>query len=801
MTGSLVFAMACLWCSAAFAAEEPPGKPALKIVEPNLVLSVDPATNAASGLIYLSNPTEKAIPLSLSADDFKSSTSAYGLNTKTVFAVQPPSGTPAPAQQVLVTTLEPSATIAVKVDVSSFWEAGEAIADLRNFGIPIGKLRATKWRPPFAVKIVAPVPDKPEFTFTKGNKRQITLKNDDAMTYLVAVDAEVDGTWSPPETVTLPPSSSVTVKLDPPKAWFPGSAGVKETVRDGNIRLKWQVANTGGQPVPERIMPFKARLNALSEFWQALWGYLFVLFFLTLGGVCSMVLSNWVPNRLSRADAEEQLNDLARQTTGLSTRIDSGLRVFLRVERNRLHRLLRSRWIFSANFPEVVKQVSDKIAALGRQVDLARQLDRAREALEPLLQSEPIPVKIDEIDRDLQKSADLLRRCDCTGVDFDAAKTLILGATDRIGKMDSIDEVVAAKLTDRIKSLQSYLEKDAEAGALKELKTLFPKLFESFRAAANEKLEPRKYSLVDFVTARLDLIRRYQGHFNPNPPLPNFPKQKEGVKYFHTNTITGLRRANLLLKEIKEGFYVEDIERAIQKNEVKIVVEPAAPVEDQLLRFSIRFDSEELNEASAREELRCEWDFGHNAGAASPTVPGAPEVPGLENLKETPFKVPTVNNLTETGWEAFHYFPPPRRGCRDGLRQFLRGFWPWRKRASNPYPITATFSKRFPDLDPPDPDSPQPVVVSPPLVIQRNIKVSEPPESGGSDRNLAEGVRLGIALIIALIGLLAGARDQLTKLDLIPAAIAVFLLGFGADTIKNLISPKQSPQPAKPAAS
>jgi hypothetical protein len=73
--------------------------------------------------------------------------------------------------------------------------------------------------------------------------------------------------------------------------------------------------------------------------------------------------------------------------------------------------------------------------------------------------------------------------------------------------------------------------------------------------------------------------------------------------------------------------------------------------------------------------------------------------------------------------------------------------------------------------------------------------VSEPPRSGGADRNLAEGVRLGIALVIALIGLLAGAREQLTKLDLIPAAIAVFLLGFGADTIKNLISPKPTPKP------
>jgi hypothetical protein len=228
------------------------------------------------------------------------------------------------------------------------------------------------------------------------------------------------------------------------------------------------------------------------------------------------------------------------------------------------------------------------------------------------------------------------------------------------------------------------------------------------------------------------------------------------VKYFHTNTITGLRRASLLLREIKEGIYVEQIAEAIAQKKVKIVVEPA-PVEDQLLRFTVRFDSDELNEAAARDELRCEWDFGHN-------------------------------NLKETGWEAFHYFPPPWRGFRGWLWRLWRGLWPWRKRESNPYPITATFSKRFPD--PNDP---------PPLVLPDEIMVSEPPESGSADRNLAEGVRLGIALVIALIGLLAGAREQLTKLDLIPAAIAVFLLGFGADTIKNLISPKQAqPETARP---
>jgi hypothetical protein len=54
-------------------------------------------------------------------------------------------------------------------------------------------------------------------------------------------------------------------------------------------------------------------------------------------------------------------------------------------------------------------------------------------------------------------------------------------------------------------------------------------------------------------------------------------------------------------------------------------------------------------------------------------------------------------------------------------------------------------------------------------------------------RGKIELVKLAIALVAAAIGLIAGARDQLLKLDAVPGLIAVFAAGFGADTIKNLI--------------
>jgi hypothetical protein len=97
-------------------------------------------------------------------------------------------------------------------------------------------------------------------------------------------------------------------------------------------------------------------------------------------------------------------------------------------------------------------------------------------------------------------------------------------------------------------------------------------------------------------------------------------------------------------------------------------------------------------------------------------------------------------------------------------------------------------------------DTTKPVADPKKFEIKKNISVGGAPKNASADRNLAEGVRLAIALVIALIGLLAGAREQLAKLDVVPAAVAVFLLGFGADTIKNLISPKQTPTKPAPAS-
>jgi uncharacterized membrane protein YfcA len=67
------------------------------------------------------------------------------------------------------------------------------------------------------------------------------------------------------------------------------------------------------------------------------------------------------------------------------------------------------------------------------------------------------------------------------------------------------------------------------------------------------------------------------------------------------------------------------------------------------------------------------------------------------------------------------------------------------------------------------------------------------------DRNRVELARFVIMLVPALFGLLAGAREQFLKMDVASAFFAVFLLGFGSDTIKNLVSQSQATAASPPA--
>ena len=120
------------------------------------------------------------------------------------------------------------------------------------------------------------------------------------------------------------------------------------------------------------------------------------------GGICSLIVSFGLPNRLRALTIKEGLDSLARRISGISNQIDSRLRVLMRVERLRLDALLKTRKPYSPDFADVVTQCTDGLATLTLRTEIAEQLDMLRHRFAELESQSPSPSVIDRTDAALQ---------------------------------------------------------------------------------------------------------------------------------------------------------------------------------------------------------------------------------------------------------------------------------------------------------------------------------------------------------------------------------------------------------------
>jgi hypothetical protein len=118
----------------------------------------------------------------------------------------------------------------------------------------------------------------------------------------------------------------------------------------------------------------------------------------------------------------------------------------------------------------------------------------------------------------------MLRRCDCSPEDLDAAIVLITQASERISKMDQTDDELVGELKNRVEALKSYVQSGAEPTSSNQWKELLPHLFGRFDPAMVEKLDPKGYSPVDFLATQLELLRQYRSLFMNRPTTDNLPK-------------------------------------------------------------------------------------------------------------------------------------------------------------------------------------------------------------------------------------------------------------------------------------
>jgi hypothetical protein len=700
-----------------------------------LTLNVDPTSNAASATLYLKNLTPRDTTLSLSAGEFVNRTTNERVNGGLTFVVAgETTGVP-----LLDVALPKGKTIAVKVEAARVAEAGESIAPLHVNGDSVGVIELLKFRVPFNVKIVAANADLPALAFRHNRRMQVQLRNDDSMAYRVQGAVTLRHHAAPlPETL-LPPSSTVAIDFTPPTEWFGRLTGVlKDDSTSGVMTLR--LASPGrasNATLPSKVVPITANLSRWDPTSRAALETGFIAVLLIIGGACSLLLRHWVPNSLRRTKLIEQLNELTEQTRALSKETASEIRVGVRVERQKLLDRLNSAFAFSPELPALMTDIGTRIEELKRHVRATHRLNALWEELDKQFKKREAVSKLVAIEDELRSiSAALIR----FPPELEAIEKRLDAVLPRLAELAGVDEEWVKVLEAKFGTLKEQRE------ALQALCDSCAPLFAMWdRGWAAIKTE--QYDLVDTYVSIIEMIDDRRAKLKDA-----LAEKTDAALEFRAAVARGdYRAARKAMHEIDEGIYREHVKQALEDRErppwIYVSQQPANAF--SAIQFGVRFQDRTMDNAEALGAIRCTWDFG--------------------------------DGLQESCWHPMHYYSGSREPIQSTAKKSR-----WFGREPSDFPVRATFTHKGRPVAGAD---------GKPIEIHQTVRV-HPLPAGSKHRTRAEVVQLGIALGIALIGLLAGARDQIQKLDFTAAAIAIFLLGFSADAIKNGLAPAS--QPAAP---
>jgi hypothetical protein len=720
--------------------------------EAALVVRVPPALvvehpkNTATGVIHLHNPATTAAPVYLTADDFMATSTGAQLGASVVFSG--PAG--ASRGAVYEGSVPAGGSVTITVEVANVWEAGESLARLWNRDTQVGTLRAIKYRVPLAVRILD-AGDTPVLAFQRGVPRTVALKNDDGMTYDLDWRLAI-GSGVAQGHVLLPADRVATITVAPDPQWFSASvAGIfKDETKDGTLTLRFSPKGPVAVPgLPEQTLPVRAQLAAWPA-WRHPISVLVVFTALLAGGLCSLLLNQWFPNRLRRLDLEEKLADAAARTRNLSFRVDSSLRILVRVERYRLLRLLNSRYAFSPEMARVLAACAEATDRLSAKVGLLEQIDTVEGDLRALGLA-VAPTLADGVAARLRKAADRLRSPQPTDAEMQEAGALVAEATARLSALNQPDPDFVAALQGRLDALQSALGFSSalrKSPQSQKLAAPLRALYEYLDGPPQlTGLRPGEYVDHDLKLLRLALVHEYlRLHADIDDEARARLDARGGrrfAEYIGSPSCDSYWQARLVVREIRDDIDTSEVEEQILKKRARIVAQPADPRPHQAVELSAVFTADGYNRASARDEYVCQWTFEHADSDGRPT------------------------RWLETGWSVQHFFPKP-----------------------GSYKAKATFQRKDGSLV-----ADQTNMVT---VIDADVTVGNDNQAWFGNRTWIEVVRFGIVLFATILGLLGGAREQLMRLDVVAGLVAVFLIGFGADAVKNiLVDRSTTPEPPR----
>jgi hypothetical protein len=733
------------------------------------------------------NGGKAAVPLGLTVGTFYDDTARTEIEApKITFSLDSGGNLPS--------SLAPGQSIEAIAEFRGFTGSLTAHAAMFNHGVPEGILSLVAVDTPLNIAIDGQGVGDDPIPYSLNRSATITLKNSDKDYVTLDWKFMIGGTVEGSGTAIMIPGGLSRLDLTPTPDVYVVVDSLKPRKLTGLLLLRphtppgIDASLFNLQPLPVSLAMERWSPNTTQVFFAC-----FVMVLLLLGGVLSLLSTSILPDIQQKLAYEKMVGSLEDRTSTISNRVNSYLRVLLRLDRKKIETVLNEVHWYSISTGEKIDAAAAAIDKLEKRLAVTESLDRLRRRFEALSTSAP-PSASDLIDQTLEDAANRLGALELSDDDIAAANNLLAKAGL---DMDNLEDVaLQTKLVaDNFRQIKSRLDSflpeyyaDLRAG-LPGIFRIFDQPFDN-----TDKLVPSMLFAIDHgITAghiALDYAMVRATIARTDPPGSGTPGAsaldrlmlREGrlLELLGTLSWKALRSANLLVQQMREDLYDSDVLNEIKKHrdpEDRIVriaydtlrVRPYLPV-----FFSLAFGNPRYAKAAALRWVILHWTFPkelsedtvtvcHYFAGDEPGVPGKPD-------EAAPDASPDLSLNAASDQRPSHQESIGKKEMK--LRKKL-GF-------STPVSLEVHC-----------PDTP-----GDSALLTEAVQV-DPPAKWTNSRTGVELYRFLLAFGAALVVLEAGIMGQLQKLDLLPAIVAVIALGFGADSIKNILG--QAPKSDSPA--
>ena len=752
----------------AFCPEESP-KECTLCVASNPLLTVD-KDGATSANLHLCNWGNEPATLDLTVSDFHA-VDRQG-HSYPLAAVRNLTALNSANNPILAgtTPLLANGCVDIRIDATRIWQAGVSVAALKNGRTDILRLKAVRYLVPLNIRIEGQTQDGVTVLFTRGRQSFIRLRNEDELAYQLIWRLELAGVVPKSDKAFIAGHGFETlpVEMEPTNYSFFESGFFRPAARVGTLTLAFAPGSDFGVlPLPHKQYPVAARLSYFNDVGQRAANYIFVLLVLLVGIVLSLLVNHVLPTQKRRVEIKQRLADLEGKLAGFGSVIDSRLLNLLRLEKKRLRGELREQLpIFPQTGLELPK-LETRIEWLVQRIDLTSRVGDLLEGIEMNQDNLAVP-EADQIRMHCREVLDVVRRPAAAADEIQGAlKHLQLAEEirDRAEDEPSTEAVQAlrARATDLAGKIPNPLPANSGWTACAEL-----------LVAAQKDLPPQtgtigraQYVRKARVVRQLELIVEFNTLVElsdgPDVRTRRLARAAELLAALRPGCDASLVKAQDIVRQIDENVTKADLLQEMGKpGTMRIEIDPPRPFAYQLVTFRVRFNRPGLDSAAAQDEIACAWYIdglpadGRDAAAEARTL--------------------DADGRRARGWIRGEYFANGGVKWQDLPRLARRRLMAAIGRDAGDKSTsegTHVIEAKFPEL--------QNVTVPGTVTVERIKSYVE-------SRSILATASLAITLLIVALGLLAGAQEKLQTLDWMSGALAVLALGFGADTLKTLIS-------------